>query len=189
MRRAGEADVRGSAAQDPVERAHSAHRNATNRGFETLGFDEALETERERNAGERERMEADPAYVSLADRHHSYVRRGQYVDRLELFFDLLGRDHVHVLFSERFSEHPEPEYARVLDFLGLPGHRPPAGFGRWNASPPAEMSAHARRVLEGHYAAYDDRLEALLGEQLPWRQVAGSGPPPRADAQDPLVQN
>lgn len=159
--------------RDPVERAHSAHRNAFNRGLETLGFDEAIEAERGRNAGELERLEADPAYQSVEHRHHSYVRRGQYVDRLELFFDLLGRHRVHVLFSERFAEHPEPEYDRVLDFLGLPAHRPPGGFGRWNAAPPAEMSPRARRVLTEHYAPYDDRLEALLGEPLPWRHAVG----------------
>ena len=156
--------------RDPVERAHSAHRNATHRGFEALGFDEALAAEQDRNTGERERMAADPGYRSVADRHHSYLRRGQYVERLEVFFDLLGRDHVHVLFSERFAEHPEPEYAGVLDFLGLPDHRPEAGFGRWNAAPPAQMSAHARQLLEQHYAPYDERLETLLGEPLAWRQ-------------------
>lgn len=156
--------------RDPVERAHSAHRNATHRGFEALGFDEALAAEQDRNTGERERMAADPGYRSVADRHHSYLRRGQYVERLEVFFDLLGRDHVHVLFSERFAEHPEPEYAGVLDFLGLPGHRPEAGFGRWNAAPPAQMSARARQLLEQHYAPYDERLETLLGEPLAWRQ-------------------
>jgi hypothetical protein len=116
-------------------------------------------------------MAADPGYASWPDRHFSFVRRGQYVERLELFFDLLGRDNVHVLFSERFSEDPEPEYDRVLDFLGLPAHRPRAGFGRWNPSPPAEMSTRARRLLEEHYAPYDDRLETLLGEPLPWRQL------------------
>jgi hypothetical protein len=87
---------------------------------------------------------------------------------------VLGRENVHVLFSEQFSEHPEPEYDRVLEFLDLPAHRPRAGFGRWNPSPPAEMSTHARRLLEEHYAPYDDRLEALLGEPLPWRSTAQS---------------
>jgi hypothetical protein len=148
------------------------------RGFDSVSFDEAIDLEPVRNAGERKRMAADPSYVSWPDRHASFVRRGQYADRLELFFDLLGPENVHVLFSERFSETPEPEYDRVLDFLGLPPHRPRAGFGRWNPSPPAEMSQHARRRLEQHYAPYDDRLEALLGEPLPWREVS----PPRPAA-------
>jgi len=161
--------------RDPVERAHSAHRMNIVRGYDTVTFDEAIELEPQRNAGERERMSADPGYSSFADRHFSFVRRGQYVDRLEAFFEELGRDNVHVLFSERFSEHPEPEYDRVLQFLGLPAHRPRAGFGRWNPSPPAEMSAQARRRLEEHYAPYDDRLELLLGEALPWRQRVRSG--------------
>ena len=156
--------------RDPVERAHSAHRHNLARGFDTVSFDEAIELEPQRNEGERERMAADPAYVSWPDRHFSFIRRGQYVDRLEVFFELLGRHNVHVLFSEDFAENPGPEYDRVLDFLDLPTHRPRAGFGRWNPSPPAEMSTQARRRLEEHYAPYDDRLEALLGAQLPWRQ-------------------
>jgi Sulfotransferase domain len=160
--------------RDPVERAHSAHRMNIVRGYDDVTFDEAIELEPQRNAGERERMAADPAYASFPDRHFSFVRRGQYVDRLEVFFEVLGRENVHVLFSEQFSEHPEPEYDRVLEFLDLPAHRPRAGFGRWNPSPPAEMSTHARRLLEEHYAPYDDRLEALLGEPLPWRSTAQS---------------
>lgn len=160
--------------RDPVERAHSAHRNALDRGLETLSFEESIEAEAARNRGELERMAADPGYNSVAHRHHSIVRRGQYADRLELFFDLLGRDRVHVLFSERFAEHPEQEYDRVLVFLGLPDHRPAYGFKRWNAAPPAEMSAETRRRLEEHYAPYDDRLEVLLGEPLPWRQPAAA---------------
>ncbi|WP_027862352.1 sulfotransferase domain-containing protein [Marmoricola sp. URHB0036] len=158
--------------RDPVERAHSAHRHNVARGFDSVSFDEAIELEPLRNVGERERMAADPSYLSWADRHSSFVRRGQYVDRLELFFAELGRENVHVLFSERFSETPEPEYARVLEFLGLPPHVPAAGFGRWNPSPPAEMTPRARARLEEHYAPYDDRLEVLLGEPLPWRQPA-----------------
>ena len=155
--------------RDPVERAHSAHRNATHRGLEALGFDEAIAAEQERNAGERERMAADPAYRSVADRHHSYLRRGQYVERLEVFFDLLGRDHVCVLFSEHFAEHPETEYARVLDFLDLPDHRPEQvralerrAACRDERARTADPGAALRAVRE--------RLETLLGEPLAWRQ-------------------
>ena len=70
-----------------------------------VSFDEALDSSRAQ-AGERERMAVDPPTSAAADRHHSYLRRGQYVERLELFIEELGRDHVHVLFSERFSETP-----------------------------------------------------------------------------------
>jgi hypothetical protein len=151
--------------------AHSAHRHSVARGLEPVTCDEAIALESQRNAGARERMAADPSHNSWADRYSSSVRRGQYVDRLELFFGLLGRDNVHVLFSERFAENPEPEYALVLHFLDLPVHLPRAGFGRWNASPPAATGVQARRLLEQHYAPHDDRLEALLGETLLWRQA------------------
>ena len=41
--------------RDPVERAHSHYTHEAARGFEQLTFEEALEREQERLAGEEER--------------------------------------------------------------------------------------------------------------------------------------
>ena len=155
--------------RDPVERAHSVHRFNVKRGMETLSFEEVIDLEEERNRGEADRMLADPTYSSYAYRHQSPVRRGQYVDRLEEYFDLFGRDQVHVLFSEEFATEPEQHFSAVLDFLELPAFRPSAGFGRWNASPPGEMLPETRARLREHYESYDTRLADLLGRPLPWR--------------------
>ena len=154
--------------RDPVERAHSAHRHNVARGMEHRSFEEVIDLEPERNRGEAERMLADPTYESWAHRHGSPVRRGQYVERLEEYFDLFGRDRVLVLFSERFAVEPEPDFDEVLRFLDLPDFRPEAGFGRWNASPPADLAPATRRRLREHYRPYDERLAALLGVELPW---------------------
>jgi Sulfotransferase domain len=155
--------------RDPVERAYSAHRHELNRGFETEGFERALELEPERLAGEVERMVADPAYASVAHRHHSYLDRGLYAGQLKVLFDLFGRDQVLVLDSEAFFATPEPEFARVLDFVGLPPWQP-ATFGQHNAQPRSPMAADLRSRLDDWYAPHDAELGELLGETPSWRR-------------------
>jgi len=155
--------------RNPVERAHSAYRHNVNRGMETESFESTIELEATRNLGEQDRIRADPQYESFADRSQSHLRRGQYADRLEVYFELFDRTQIHVMFTEDFEQRPEEEYDAILRFLDLPAHHPAAGFPRWNAAPPAEMLPETRRFLEDHYAPYDDRLQQLLGRSLPWR--------------------
>jgi hypothetical protein len=157
--------------RDPVERAHSAHRHNVARGMERRSFEEVIELEPLWTRSEAERMLEDPTYESWTHRHGSPVRRGQYVDRLEEHLRLFGRNRVFVLFSEEYSVDPAPHFDRVLEFLDLPPFRPAAGFGRWNASPPAELRPETRRRLREHYAPYDARLAELLGVELPWPGV------------------
>jgi hypothetical protein len=152
--------------RDPVERAYSAHRHELARGFETLGFEEALDREAERLAGEVERLR-DPAYVSRAHRHHSYVDRGQYAEQLARYRDRFGADRVHVVWSEDFYERPEAAYADLLDFLGVAPWQPPT-FERWNARPRAPMAEATRARLEAHFAPHDAALAELLGQVPSW---------------------
>lgn len=170
--------------RDPVERAHSAHRHNLNRGMEHRSFEEVIDLEDEVNRGEAERMLADPTYDSWTYRHCSPVRRSQYVDRLEEYFERFGRDQVLVLFSEEYSEDPEPNFDRVLDFLDLPAFRPSAGFKRYNAAPPAELALDTRRRLREHFQPYDERLSELLGRPLPWPD-ADSDPALAASSEEP----
>jgi hypothetical protein len=155
--------------RDPVERAYSAHRHELERGFETVGFEEALELEPARLAGEVERLRADPTYRSHAHRHQAYVQRGQYVEQLRTLFELFGRERVHVAWSEDFFERPEEVFAGILEFVGVPVAMPPA-FDRWNARPRAPMAAETRRRLEDHFRPYDDDLARELGEEPSWRR-------------------
>jgi hypothetical protein len=155
--------------RDPVERAYSAHRHELLRGFDTVAFEAALDLEPARLAGEVDRMKLDPTYVSHAHRHQAYVDRSQYVEQLRVLFDLAGRDRVHIVWSEDFFERPEPTYAALLDFLGLPVVLPPA-FERWNARPRAAMAESTRRRLSEHFRSYDDDLALAVGEEPSWRR-------------------
>lgn len=154
--------------RDPVDRASSAHRQESARGFETEPFERALDLEESRLAGEVERIRADPAYVSFEHQHHGYLARGHYAEQLERLFDLFGRERVLVLESAEFFATPEPVWERALAFLGLPPWYPPA-FERHNARPSAPLSDRLRNRLETYFAPHDERLAALLGEVPSWR--------------------
>lgn len=156
--------------RDPVIRAYSAHKHELARGFETVPFERALDLEPERLAGEVEKIKADPAYLSHAHRHHSYVDRGQYADQIGRLFELFGRDRVHVAYAEDFFAEPEPCFAAILEFLGLPAWRP-ASFEQHNARPGSPLPEHLHRRLAGHYAPWDDELAALLGAEPAWRRT------------------
>jgi hypothetical protein len=162
--------------RDPVERAYSAHRHELARGFETEPFERALELEDQRLEGEVERMLADPMYQSHSHRHHSYRRRGHYAEQLERFLAFFPAEHLHVVESERFFTRPQPEYARILDFLGLPVFMPDR-FDQWNSRPRAPMADQVRRELDAYFAPLDERLAALLGRVPAWRCPSASDGP------------
>lgn len=155
--------------RDPVERAYSAHRQETHRGFETEDFERALDLEPERLRGEEERLIADPEYVSFHHQHHAYVQRGEYAPQLDRFTRLLGAERVLVLESDAFFSDPEPSWTRILEFLGLQPWRP-AEFGRHNARPAAPMVTATRERLRAHYEVFDLALAGVLGHAPRWSE-------------------
>ncbi len=89
--------------------------------------------------------------MSHGHRHHAYLDRSQYADQIERLFELFGRDRVLVEYAEDFFAEPEPCYASILDFLGLPQWRP-ASFEQHNARPGSPLPDALQRRLADHFA-------------------------------------
>jgi sulfotransferase family protein len=153
--------------RDPVERAYSHYQHEVARGFETLSFEEAIEAEPARLAGEVERMAAEPLYNSFAHQHHSYLARGCYAEQLARWRALFPPEQLLVLSSERFFREPERSFARVLDFLELPPSTPDA-FEKHNAYDYRQMDATTRGRLVEHYREPNRALYEWLGDDLGW---------------------
>lgn len=153
--------------RDPVERAFSAYKHEYARGFEQESFENALELEDTRLAGEIDRMRSDPCYESFSHRHHSYRHRGHYAEQLERVFGLFPCAHVHVIDSEAYFSQPVREYQHLLSFLALHPFEL-TGFGRYNARPGPDMAPATRHLLTRYYAPHDERLAQLLGRPLHW---------------------
>jgi hypothetical protein len=155
--------------RDPVERAYSAHSHELARGYETEPFERALELEPERIAGERERMVAEPGYLSHYLQHNAYLARGRYVEQLEHLAAAVGRDRLYIVDSDEFFAAPRAPFDEVCDFLDLP-RWPDITFGQHNSRRRAPMPAGLRARLEEHFAPYDERLAAWWGRVPSWRR-------------------
>jgi Sulfotransferase domain len=162
--------------RDPVVRAFSQYQQEYARGFEDAAtFEEALELEPGRLAGERERMLADPGYDSHALQHYAYVARGEYAPQLEAWRERFDATQLHVILAEEFFAEPAAVYGRVLEFLGLGMPASPPQFKAYNARPAGGMADETRRRLAQRFAEPNRRLEELLGRPLGWIAPDGAG--------------
>ncbi len=151
--------------RDPVDRAYSHYQHEVALGREPLSFDEALDAEDGRMAGELERMLADPRYFSRAWWDHTYVARGLYAEQLERWLAVFPRDRLLVLTTDALAERPAETYTQTLAFLGAHPHALddyPRVFDR--AYPPMALATRSR--LEERFAAPNRRLAELLGRDV-----------------------
>jgi len=153
--------------RDPVVRAYSHYQHEVARGFETLSFEEAIQAEPERLAGEHERLLTEPFYNSFSHQHHSYLARGRYDEQLATWRSLFPDRQLLVLTSERFFAEPDRTFRRVLDFLGLPAFTP-AAYEVHNAHDYRQIGEAMRAMLVEHYREPNRRLYETLGEDLGW---------------------
>jgi hypothetical protein len=153
--------------RDPVERAWSHWKEQTRNGVETLPFADAIESESTRIAGVEERLRADPTLRDHAHEHLSYRLQGEYVRGLRPWVERFGRDRLHVVWSADLFGDPEPTFARVCAFLGIP---PVARdeWEVWNAADAAPIEPALEASLREHYEPLDRELAELVGEDPPW---------------------
>ena len=121
--------------RNPIDRAYSFYNHNLRAGLETLSFEDAVDKEEERLAGERERVLAEPGYFSFQYMQHSYLTRGIYVDQLQQWSSFFPKSQLLILKTEDLYDQAEPTLRRAFDFLGLAYHEPKA-FKKLNAAPP-----------------------------------------------------
>jgi sulfotransferase family protein len=153
--------------RNPVDRAFSHYWHQRKRGHEDRTFEEAIDLEPKRLAGERERMEADPGYLSYEYHHHSYLARGRYAEQLERWTALFPRERFLVERSEDFYDDPHSVCQRVLDFLELP-RRSLGPYEVFNAFGEGSMDPATRERLVEHFRPHNRRLEDLLRRGMRW---------------------
>ena len=140
-----------------MDRAYSHYHHEVRNGRELLRFEQALEAEEERLEGERERLLDDPGYRSEAYQRYSYRARGMYVEQLEVWRELFGKERMLVVPSESLFADAAGTCGRVLEFLGLPPEGPIA-YRRRNAGVYEPMAEQTRRRLEKTFEASNRRL-------------------------------
>lgn len=153
--------------RDPIYRAYSQHHHECVLGFEDLPFEEAVESEPGRLAGEEQRLLTEPGYRSFSHQHHSYIARGRYAEQLERWFAAFDRNRILILSAEDLFADPERLVSQVQDFIGVPRHRP-RDLTPKNARSYPPISDSLRTRLRGEFAAHNERLYELVGRDFGW---------------------
>lgn len=153
--------------RNPVERAYSHYHLNVRQGKEELSFEDALEHEDERLAGEREKLVADPSYWS--DRHYqfAYRDRGLYADRLKEWHHHFPAEQILVVRSEDLYADPGGVVTGVFRHLGVPPHTL-SGYKAYNQKPYPGLAPETRRRLAEFFAPHNQRLYELVGRDLQW---------------------
>ena len=154
--------------RDPAIRAWSHYRHERRLGMETLDFESALSAEKDRLAGEHQRLRDDPDAVSGPHEHFSYFARGRYADQLSGWFDAFDRERFLVLFAEDYFDAPVTVGNRVLSHLGLPAIESHDRNPALNSGDDAEPPPDTIRRLRERFAPCNEELHALLERKPPW---------------------
>ena len=154
--------------RDPVERAWSHHRHEVELGYEDLPFEDALEREEERLAGEEERLLSDPRAVSFAHQHHSYVARGRYLEQLARWWRAFPSERLLLIRSEDLHRDPASTMGSISEHLGIEPWSPTA-WRSYNASAGSRsMPDRARERLRASFASWNRRLVDATGVEWDW---------------------
>jgi hypothetical protein len=151
--------------RDPVDRALSHYHHEVALGREPLTFEQAIEAEPERTRGEEERLSREPDYFSHTWWDYTYLARGRYAEQLERWLAVFPREQLLVLASDELAAEPGQTFARVLEFLGAPGHDLES-YPRVYEQSYGEMQPDTRRRLAEYFSEPNRRLYELLGRDF-----------------------
>jgi len=154
--------------RNPVSRAFSHYQLKLRRRQETLSFDDAVDAEAERLAGEDEKILNDPRYYSAAHDRYSYLARGVYVDQIRRWQQYFPPSRLLILESGEFFDRTGDVFARALDFLGMRRWEPAQYGNRFPGRYSETMSDATRCRLTEYFAPHNERLYTRLGTRFGW---------------------
>lgn len=158
--------------RNPIDRAYSHFYHEIEGGYEKLtSFEEAIDLEKERLSGEREKMLADETYDSYNLRHFSYIARGIYLDQLMSWMNFFPKEQLLILKSEDLYADPSAVLKQTFAFLNLPdiaSYEQKQMFKRYNDTKPPRMDFATRKRLIEYFEPYNERLYNYLGINFGW---------------------
>jgi hypothetical protein len=153
--------------RNPIDRAYSQYWMNIRSQQEDLSFEEAINAEESRLAGEEELFFKDEYYLSHKHRYFSYLARGAYVTQIKRWLDFFPREQMLILKNEDLKKHPDEVMKSIFAFLGLSDYHPslPREDKHSNYKP---MSAETRARLVEYFRPYNRQLEELLDIKFDW---------------------
>ena len=154
--------------RNPVDRTYSHYKFNLRARWESLPFQEALESEAERLRGEEEKLvRGGDGGKSFAYLHFSYLARSRYAEQLERWLVQFPREQMLIIKSESLFSEPAPVLQNVSDFLGVPLDTG-ATFPEVNTREREPMEMGTRKWLEDYFRPYNEELRELIGPEFTW---------------------
>ena len=149
--------------RNPADRAYSHYKWMCEHGYEHCqSFTDALWAEENTRFGNEHYKHRNPENYY----NYLYFRSGLYVNQLERYFSLFGRDRVTVLFFEEFIKDPAPAARSLYEFLGIDPNFTPKIQLHNPSSQEVPLDAALRTELLQRYEPSIRQLEKLLGRDL-----------------------
>jgi hypothetical protein len=155
--------------RNPVQRAFSHYQHMVRVGVEPLSFEDALDQEESRLAGEAAKISADPRYSTANHVRYSYLARGHYFEQLQKWYSLYPADHILVLKSEDLSQTPSVVFRQTLQFLSLAPWEPKQ-YDAHNKGSYQGMTPAAQARLTDYFRPHNQKLYELLGRDFGWEE-------------------
>ncbi|MFZ4520871.1 MAG: sulfotransferase domain-containing protein [Bacteroidales bacterium] len=154
--------------RNPIDRAYSHYIMEVTKGFElSATFEEAIDMEEVRLAGEYERLIGEANDYSFNHQHFSYLSRGLYFEQIKEWMKYFPPHQFLFIRSESFFANTISELNKVFEFLNLPiisnVDLTPENSGSY-----AAMKESTRGFLEKHFNEPNNDLKNLLGEDMSW---------------------
>jgi hypothetical protein len=131
--------------RDPTELLQSMYYMFRYDGNEQLPtFEEALAAEEQRRAG---KLLSRQTYYAQGLVYRDIVR---FTEQVKRYFDLFGRDNVHVIIYDDFAEDTAAAYSETLEFLGAD----------------SSQAAPEFNVINGNHYVKSSALQTLLNDRL-----------------------
>lgn len=158
--------------RNPVDRAYSQYQHQLRQpGVEPLSFEEAIEREDERLAGEEKKLIENPNYASFNHRHYSYLSRGRYIEQIPVWMKLFPKEQFLILKSEELFKEPTGILDQTCEFLGVPPvslQERKEDYKLYNGASYSKLSPETRQRLVEYFRPYNARLYEFLGRDFGW---------------------
>ena len=153
--------------RNPVNRTYSHYQHQVRVGREKLSFEDALEMEIGRTEDEYNKMLDNNQYNSHNYLMYSYKARSNYYPQIKKCLSIFDKKNVLIIQAEKFDLEPENQFARVLNFLGLPNYE--INFSkRFNVHKYPPINEKTKNDLESFFRPYNEKLFDLIGEKFDW---------------------
>ncbi len=158
--------------RNPVDRAYSQYQHQLRQpGVEPLSFEEAINREEERLAGEEKKLRENPNYASFNHRHYSYLTRSRYIDYLPTWMKLFPKEQFLFLKSEDLYRNPSAILQETFRFLNVPMalvNERQEEYKQYNQASYFKLDLSTRQRLVEYFKPYNARLYEFLERDFGW---------------------